>query len=111
MITQMVGPVILVSPFVIGQFPEFTPQIAKLTLISALGSMVGNVLMLFAYKMHEASKLAPFVYCQLISAGVLGWLIFGEWPDAWVISGMALIIVAGCTSAALQSTRPVAARA
>ena len=111
MITQMVGPVILVSPLVIGQFPEFTPQIAKLTLISALGSMVGNVLMLFAYKMHEASKLAPFVYCQLISAGVWGWLIFGEWPDAWGIAGRALIIVAGCTSAVLQSTRPVAARA
>lgn len=111
MITQMVGPVIMISPFVIGQFPEFTPQIAKLTVISALGSMVGNVLMLFAYKMHEASKLAPFVYFQLISAAALGWLIFGEWPDVWVIVGMALIIVGGCTSAVLQSRRPVAARA
>jgi drug/metabolite transporter (DMT)-like permease len=73
--------------------------------------MIGNVLMLFAYKMHEASKLAPFVYFQLISAAVLGWLIFGDWPDAWVIAGMTLIIVAGCTSAVLQSTRPIAARA
>lgn len=110
MITQMVGSVVLVTPFVFGQFPEFTPQIAKLTVISALGSMIGNVLMLFAYKMHEASKLAPFVYFQLISAVVLGWLIFGEWPDVWVIAGMCMIVVAGCASAVLQSRRPIAPR-
>jgi drug/metabolite transporter (DMT)-like permease len=110
MITQMVGSVVLVTPFVFGQFPEFTPQIAKLTVISALGSMIGNVLMLFAYKMHEASKLATFVYFQLISAVVLGWLIFGEWPDVWVIAGMCMIVVAGCASAVLQSRRPIAPR-
>jgi len=110
MITQMVGSVVLVTPFVFGQFPEFTPQIAKLTVISALGSMVGNVLMLFAYKMQEASKLAPFVYFQLISAVVLGWLIFGEWPDVFVVLGMSVVIFAGCASALLQSRRPVAAR-
>jgi len=46
MITQMVGPALMVTPFVMGQFPEFTPQIAKLTLMSAMGSMVGNMLML-----------------------------------------------------------------
>jgi drug/metabolite transporter (DMT)-like permease len=106
----MVGSVVLVTPFVFGQFPEFTPQIAKLTVISALGSMIGNVLMLFAYKMHEASKLAPFVYFQLISAVVLGWLIFAEWPDVWVIAGMCMIVVAGCASAVLQSRRPIAPR-
>lgn len=110
MITQMVGSVVLVTPFVFGQFPEFTPQIAKLTVISALGSMVGNVLMLFAYKMQEASKLAPFVYFQLVSAVVLGWLIFGEWPDVFVVLGMSVVIFAGCASALLQSRRPVAAR-
>ena len=111
MFTQMFGPVLMATPFVIGQIPEMTPQIWKLTLISAVGSMVGNCLMLLAYKMHEASKLAPFVYFQLISAVVLGWFIFGELPGIFAITGMALIIVAGCTSAMLQSRWPVAARA
>lgn len=111
MITQMIGPVILTTPFVIGQFPEMTPQIAFLTLCSAAGSMIGNVLMLFAYRMQEASKLAPFVYFQLISAVILGWLIFGELPSAVSVIGMGLIVAAGIAVAITQSRRPLPARA
>ena len=109
--TQMFGSVILTTPFVIGQIPDLTPQILKLTLISAIGSMIGNVLMLLAYKLQEASKLAPFVYFQLISAVVLGWYLFDELPGVWTILGMALIIFSGCFSAVLQSRRPIPARA
>lgn len=107
MITQMVGPVILTTPFVIGAFPEITPQIGTLIAISAVGSMLGNMLMLLAYRMQEATKLAPFVYFQLISAVLLGWVIFGDLPGVYVIAGMALIIAAGSASALLQSRRPV----
>jgi len=108
MITQMVGPILLTTPFVIGDIPEMTPQIAKLTAISAVGSMLGNMLMLLAYRMQEATKLAPFVYFQLISAVLLGWAIFGDLPGVYVIAGMALIIAAGSASAVFQSRRPVA---
>ena len=111
MLTQMVGPVILTTPFVIGNVPDMTPQIAMLTFFSATGSMIGNVLMLFAYKMQEASKLAPFVYFQLITAVALGWLIFGDLPQVLTMVGMALIVGAGIAVAALQSRRPIAARA
>ncbi|MGB7317976.1 MAG: DMT family transporter [Planktotalea sp.] len=111
MFTQMFGAAALTTPFVFGQFPEFTPQIAALTLCSAAGSMIGNVLMLFAYRMQEASKLAPFVYFQLISAVAFGWLVFGEFPTLLTVVGMALIIGAGIAVAALQLRRPVTARA
>lgn len=110
MLTQMVGPVILTTPFVIGNFPQMTSEIALLTLFSAAGSMIGNVLMLFAYRMQEASKLAPFVYFQLISAVALGWAVFGDLPDFVTVLGMALIIATGIAVAALQSRRPVTAR-
>lgn len=109
MLTQMVGPVILTTPFVFGHFPQITPHVAILTLISALGSMIGNVLMLLAYKMQEATKLAPFVYCQLISAVILGWLVFEQLPGALTIAGMVLIIGAGSAGALVQSRRPRAA--
>jgi drug/metabolite transporter (DMT)-like permease len=64
--------------------------------------------MLLAYRMQEATKLAPFVYFQLISAVLLGWAIFGDLPGVYVIAGMALIIAAGSASAVFQSRRPVA---
>lgn len=111
MCTQMVGPVILTTPFVIGNFPEISPQVIWLTCASAIGSMVGNVLMLWAYKLQEASKLAPFVYFQLISAVALGWFVFGQIPAVLSVFGMAMIIFAGSASAWVHSRRPVTARA
>ena len=111
MITQMIGPTVLTTPFVFGNLPEITPQIASLVLLSAAGSMAGNVLMLFAYRMQEASKLAPFVYFQLISAVLLGWFVFNELPSALTIIGMAMIVAAGIAVAAVQSRRPIPARA
>lgn len=111
MLTQMIGPVILTTPFVIGNVPDMTAQVAFLTFCSAVGSMIGNVLMLWAYKMQEASKLAPFVYFQLISAVVLGWLVFGELPQFLTMIGMAMIVIAGIAVASLQSRGPVPARA
>lgn len=111
MLSQMVVPTLLTSGFVIGDIPQITPQIAGLTLMSALGSMFGNVLMLWAYKMQEATKLAPFVYFQLISAVGLGWLVFDQLPTLLTVLGMALIIAAGSAGAYVQSRRPIAARA
>ncbi|MEM9580873.1 MAG: DMT family transporter [Pseudomonadota bacterium] len=105
-LSQMLGPALLTTPFALGAIPELTPRIAWLTCASAFFSMAGNVLLLFAYRMQEASKLAPFVYFQLISAAVLGWIIFGDFPDALTIAGMALIIGAGVMVTALQSRRP-----
>ncbi|MEN8892266.1 DMT family transporter [Planktotalea arctica] len=108
MLTQMVGPTLLITPFVLGNFPQITPQIAGLTLVSGACSMAGNVLMLFAYRMQEASKLAPFVYFQLLSAVVLGWAIFGDLPSALTLLGMGVIVVAGSAVAMFQSRRPIA---
>lgn len=107
MLTQMVGPVVMVSPFVWGNIPDMTVQIGWLTLASGAFSMAGNILLLFAYKMQEASKLAPFVYFQLITAVALGWAVFGDLPDIVTIAGMALIIGAGSAVAVLQSRRPL----
>lgn len=105
MLSQMIGPVILTTPFVFGNIPEISPQIAALTLASAICSMAGNVLLLFAYRLQEASKLAPFVYFQLISAVLLGWAVFNQLPDAYSIFGMGLIILAGSATALLQLRR------
>ena len=39
--------------------------------------------------------LAPFNYLQIVSATTLGWLVFGQLPDATTAAGMALICCAG----------------
>ncbi len=42
-----------------------------------------------------AATIAPMAYVQLLLAGLLGWLIFGERPDATALAGAAIIVAAG----------------
>ena len=40
----------------------------------------------------EISALQPFGYLKLVSAAIVGWLVFAEWPDIWTWIGAAVII-------------------
>ena len=35
--------------------------------------------------------MSPFTYMQLVFATIIGWVMFGSFPDAWTIAGMAVI--------------------
>jgi len=39
--------------------------------------------------------ISPFAYGQLVGAVVLGFFIFGEFPDPWTWVGSAIIIACG----------------
>ena len=93
-----IGAVIL-APLGQSHIPQFTPAIMGLTLFSAAASMAGNLLLVIAYRLAPASSLAPFVYFQLISATILGWAVFGDWPDTLTLLGLMLLITTGFGSA------------
>ena len=42
----------------------------------------------------DASAVMPFDFSRLIFASALGWLMFGEHPDAWTWLGGAIIVAA-----------------
>lgn len=42
-----------------------------------------------------AAKVAPMMYVQLLVASVIGWIWFGDHPDAFTLIGGGLIVVAG----------------
>ncbi|MHA6326067.1 DMT family transporter [Roseivivax sp. CAU 1753] len=48
-----------------------------------------------AYRLANASVIAPFEYLGLPLAILWGWLVFGEWPAAMTWAGSGLIVVAG----------------
>jgi drug/metabolite transporter (DMT)-like permease len=39
--------------------------------------------------------VAPFVYTQLVTVTLLGWLVFGQFPDGWALLGMAIVVASG----------------
>lgn len=99
---QLVIASILLVPVGILYLPDFAGAIVLLTGLSALFSMLGNLLLLFAYQLAPASRLAPLVYFQLIAAVTLGWVIFGDLPDAWTWAGLAIILGSGLWAARLR---------
>ncbi len=107
--TQLFLSFVMMTPFAWHSLPTFNPAIITLTATSALFSMGGNFLLLFAYARAPASAMAPYVYFQLIAAVALGYSVFGDLPDAITISGLVLIIGAGIASA--LSGRPQSAPA
>lgn len=66
--------------------------------IAALLVFAGYQAVIMAMRTGEISFVAPFRYTSLIWALVLGVLLFGERPDAFVYIGAAIIIASGLYS-------------
>src|SRR5207237_8683774 len=63
-------------------------------LIGVLGGL-GHFLLIRAHDYAPSSVLSPFMYAQLLTALVLGWVVFGQLPDAIAFAGMAAIAASG----------------
>ena len=56
---------------------------------------IGHLALIRAFDYAGATTLAPFVYTQLIWVMLLGWAVFGDFPDGWSLVGMAIIVASG----------------
>ncbi len=86
---------LLLTPWGVTAMPEASGTTAMLVLASAAASATGNLLYTTATRMADASRLAPLVYVQLVSATVMGIAVFGDWPDGWSLAGLALLLGSG----------------
>jgi drug/metabolite transporter (DMT)-like permease len=73
-----------VAPF------DWLPMVA----MGALGGL-GHLILIRALTVESASLLAPFAYSQIVWALILGYLVFGDVPDVWMLLGGAVIIASG----------------
>lgn len=60
----------------------------------AITAMV-HLLVIVAYRWGEASLVAPFSYFQIVGGVILGWAVFGDFPEAHVWAGVAVVIASG----------------
>ena len=91
----LIGTVLLTPAGVFVEIPAITLGLTGLILVSALGSAIGNYLLVMANRQAEATLVAPLVYTQLISATLVGVMVFGDRPDALTFLGIGLILVSG----------------
>lgn len=68
-----------------------------LGLLLILGSLSGyaHLLVVRAFRMAPLSLLAPFQYFEIISATILGYALFGDFPNLWKWVGIAIIVGSG----------------
>lgn len=92
--TGLVGTVVLsaVVPFY-WQSPDATAW-ALMAALACVG-IVGQIFLIRAFSLGEASMLAPYSYLGLIFATTWGLIFFGELPDRWTILGALVIAAAG----------------
>lgn len=102
LLSQLVVAAVVLAPLGISAMPTFTLPLAGLVLWSAAASMLGNLLLVVAFRRAEAGQLAPFVYFQLVAAMVFGWLFFAELPDRVALAGLGLLMAAGFGSLLLR---------
>ena len=96
LISQLIIGSIILTPFGLSSpMPVLNLNLSVLIALSALGSAIGNYLIVVANRKAEASLIAPLVYSQLISATVAGVLVFGDWPDMYSLMGLGLILISG----------------
>lgn len=92
-------PMLLTTPFL----PWFWQTVEGWQLWLAVAAMglcsgVGHLILLQAYTHATPSVISPFLYSQIGFAMGVGWLLFGQVPDAQSLLGMAGVVLCGICS-------------
>ena len=89
-------PILLTTPLVgwvwqpIGHW-----QIYAAAAVMGLCSGIGHLMLLQAYTYATPATVAPFLYSQIGFAMLMGWLFFGQMPDALSLAGMSVVTLSG----------------
>jgi drug/metabolite transporter (DMT)-like permease len=77
------------------------PSLLHGVMMLALGAcgMTAHLMLTQAFRVAAPALLAPFSYCQIVFAGLLGWLLFSHTPTLTTVLGIVLICLSGLAAA------------
>lgn len=93
-----------------------TPRLTALVLLATTFIIGAYLFSVMVMRVGDVSFVAPFRYTGLVWALVLGFVVFGEWPDVLTIVGASIIVATGVFSLLREARlkrrvrRPVAPR-
>jgi drug/metabolite transporter (DMT)-like permease len=93
--TPLAG-VLILAPFALSvwHWPESAGQWLLLASLGFWGGL-GHWLLILAHRSAPAPVLAPFIYLGLIWMSAAGFLVFGDVPTWWTLSGATVVILSG----------------
>ncbi len=82
----------LVLPFV-----WVTPDVVGFLLLAGIGILggCGQFAITYAFRLAPVAIVAPFDYLSLVFAMAFGYVIWHEVPDAWLLTGAAIVVASG----------------
>ncbi|GGK53622.1 DMT family transporter [Salinarimonas ramus] len=86
---------------------EAPPSVLSWIVLGGLGAFgaVGHWLLILAHARAPAAALSPFFYTQIVWMLALGWLVFGDLPDAATLVGAAIVVASGLYLLARERAR------
>ncbi|UEM07759.1 DMT family transporter (plasmid) [Skermanella rosea] len=94
----VIGAVVISVPALLQwRMPE--PAHWPLFMAAAVLGGAGHFLLIRALQMAPVAVTQPFSYTLLLWAVIIGYLVFGDLPDAWTLVGAGIVIAAGSYSA------------
>ena len=97
---------LIATALVIAVWQAPTPQEWFLFLALAAIGNLGHYFIVRAYDHAEASLLAPLAYTEMVTSTILGYLFFGDFPDAMTFLGVGILIACAIYISMRERTRP-----
>lgn len=97
----------------LGGWTAPSPRALGLLTLAAVLLLIGYQCVIMALRSGDISAVAPFRYSALLWAMLLGYLVFGDVPDALMVTGATIIVLSGLYAFYRERIRhrPVAADA
>jgi drug/metabolite transporter (DMT)-like permease len=90
------GAALVIAPFGLAHWKDPASALTwALIAWAGLCGGLGHYLVAQAHRYATAATLGPFLYQQILYMTLLGWLVFGQVPDALVIAGAAVVVASG----------------
>jgi drug/metabolite transporter (DMT)-like permease len=83
---------LVAAPF---YWSPIAPADLLLALVAGTIGLGAHFCMFHAFRLADASLLAPINYTRIIASVLLGYLIFGDLPDTYTVVGGAIIVASG----------------
>lgn len=74
-----------------------TPEATDWVLMAIMGAFgaFAHFLIIRAFEHAPAGVLGPVSYVEIVMAVAVGWIAFGDFPDRWTWTGIAVIVASG----------------
>jgi drug/metabolite transporter (DMT)-like permease len=71
------------------------PLVVALMVATGVIGSFGHYLLIAAHRLAPAAVLSPFIYTEIVLVIALGFLVFGDLPNRYTLTGAAIVVASG----------------